>query len=271
MTRWLVSVYLAFVRAAFLKMLAYRMRYFTGVISYMVYFTTHFFLWRAIYADRSPDETLGGFDQAAMITYIAVGWMGRSFYFNNVDREIAQWVQEGEIASALIRPVSFHGMMVASAFGESLFRLLFFTAPISAVLFFLFPIGGPASAVAAVSFVLSLLLSLLVLVHINLLVGLSSFHLKSIQGVIRAKHYLLELLSGLLLPISLFPGWLETLSRYLPFRALAYLPSSVYLGRLGGAEMIEALLVQGVWVVLLAGLCVLCWRRAARRLTVQGG
>jgi ABC-2 type transport system permease protein len=87
----------------------------------------------------------------------------------------------------------------------------------------------------------------------------------------RAKHYLLELLSGLLLPITFFPDWMATLSQWLPFQAIAFLPSSIYLGRLQGSALGQALLTQVFWVVALALLCTWTWRRAARRLTVQGG
>ena len=30
-----------------------------------------------------------------MTTYIAIAWMARAFYFNNIDREIAMEIQEG--------------------------------------------------------------------------------------------------------------------------------------------------------------------------------
>lgn len=269
MIRRRLRAYLAFVRASFLKMLAYRLRYTTGVFSYLIYVATYFFLWKSVYAESG--ETIAGFDLPTLVSYVAVGWIGRSFYFNSIDREIADLVVEGEIAGTLARPISFQWMLVAGALGESLFRLVFFSLPIAVVLFLVFPIRLPATALDALAFGVSSLLSLLVFVHINFLVGLSALSLKSIQGILRAKHYLIELLSGLLLPITFFPEWLAVLTRWLPFQAIAYLPTSIYLGRFEGEELFQALGIQLGWALALAALSLAIWGRAARRLTIQGG
>ncbi len=266
-----IGPYLGFFSGTFQKMLAYRLRYFTGWISYLVYVTTYYYLWRAAYAAAPAGGEIRGFTLDEMVTWIAVGWCARSFYFNNVDRELGELVQNGQIALALSRPVSFQGSIVASALGEALFRLLFFNLPISAVVFLLFPVQGPASVLHAAAFALSLLLALLILVHVNFLVGMCAFPLKNIDGVMRAKHYMLELLSGLLIPVSMFPPSLQEVSRFLPFQAISSISTSIWLGRLSGADLWRGLGVQAAWAAGLAAACALVWRRATRRLTVQGG
>jgi len=276
-----LGAYKGFVEATFHKMLAYRLRYFTGIVSYLVYVTTYYFLWKAAYSSLPAGETtIRGFTFWQMVTYVAVGWCSRSFYFNNVDREIAEQVQNGTIGVALARPVSYQGTVVAGALGEAFFRLLFLNVPISAVIFLLFPVSAPASPLDAAAFALSLVLALLVLVHLNFLVGMCAFPLKNIDGVMRAKHYMLELLSGLVIPVSMFPGWLQTVSQWLPFQAIAFIPNSIWLGKnvqggnanvLGSHHLVVALGIQLAWVVVLAGACALVWNRATKRLTVQGG
>jgi len=263
--------YLGFVQATFHKMLAYRLRYVTGIVSYLVYVTTYYYLWRAAWSALPPGATLRGFTFDEMVTWVAVGWCARSVYFNNVDRELGEQVQSGQIALALSRPVSFQGTVVAGALGEAVFRLLFFNVPISAVIFLLFPVSGPASALHAAAFALSLLLALLVLTHVNFLIGLCAFALKNVDGVMRAKHYLLELLSGLLIPVSMFPAPLKAVSDCLPFAAISQVPTSIWLGRLEGAALRDGLALQTAWAIGLGAASALLWRRAARRLTVQGG
>ena len=34
-----------------------------------------------------------------MTTYVAIAWMARAFYFNNIDREIAMEIQDGKCRS----------------------------------------------------------------------------------------------------------------------------------------------------------------------------
>ena len=252
-------------------MLAYRLRYYTGVLTYLVYVTTYFFLWKAFYEGREDTATVGGFGLAELQSYVVVGWLARSFYFNNVDREIARLVQEGELALNLIRPVSFPLQMFCDALGQSLFRLVFFTPPIALTLALVFPVSPPASLVHALCFLLSCALSMLILMQFNFLVGLTAMRLKSIQGVIRAKHYFLELASGLLMPISFFPDSIAAVSRWLPFESIAYLPVSIYLGRREGIELWTSLGAQLAWTVVLMVLVQVFWKRASRQVTIHGG
>ena len=129
MTLPLVGPYLGFVSGTFQKMLAYRLRYYTGIVSYLIYVAINYFIWKAVFADRAPGALIDGYDLAGMTTYVAVGWIARSFYFNNVDREIGDQVQKGEIALALARPVSYQGTVLAGAIGEGTFRFLCFSLP----------------------------------------------------------------------------------------------------------------------------------------------
>ena len=74
-----LGAYTAFVRAKFHEMLAYRLRYYTGIVSYLVYVSTYFFLWRAVYTHRADGESLHGFDLDSLVTYVAIGWLARFF------------------------------------------------------------------------------------------------------------------------------------------------------------------------------------------------
>jgi ABC-2 type transport system permease protein len=267
----LVGPYLGFVSGTFQKMLAYRLRYYTGIVSYLIYVAINYFIWKAVYADRPPGTLLDGYDFVGMTTYVSIGWIARSFYFNNVDREIGDQVQKGEIALALARPVSYQATILAGAIGEGTFRFFCFTVPVAVVIFLIFPVAAPASALHAAAFVVSIWLALLLLTHLNFLVGMCAFPLKSIDGVMRAKHYLLEILSGLLLPLAMFPNWLKSLSRWLPFQQISFVPTSIWLGKLQGQELALALARQALWVLLFAATCAFVWRRVTSRLTIQGG
>ena len=119
-------VYAEFVRVGFVNTLAYRLRYYTGIVTYFIYVSIYYFIWKAIYEQSSEIE---GFDFGHMLTYIAIGWIIRSFYFNNIDQEIAQAVSEGKLVMDLIKPVRPQFMYIAQALGESLFRLALLSTP----------------------------------------------------------------------------------------------------------------------------------------------
>ena len=139
---------LPFARIGFLNMLAYRARYYVGVLTYLFNVAVYFFIWRAVFRHA---DSVAGLTLQQMITYVAVGWAIRSFYFNEIDRDLATQVQEGRLAMSLIRPVDFQTVMIADAAGQSAFRAVLFTIPISFVLALLFPLQPPASAAAGLS------------------------------------------------------------------------------------------------------------------------
>jgi len=262
------SAYLEFIRIRFLTMLAYRVNYYSGIVIYSLNIGVYYFLWKAIYGDASQ---LGGFSAAQITTYVAVSWMARSFYFNNLDREIANEIRDGSVAIQMIRPYSYLLVKFMQGFGEGLFRLVMFMLPGLVVVMLLFPLDLPKEPWRWAVFFLMILFSFLINSQINLLTGMIAFWLENNQGVISFKRVMVDLFSGVVLPISFFPGWARTVLEWLPFQAIAYLPGSAFTGTLSGSEVVFAIGIQAVWSVALILPIMLMWRAARRRMFVQGG
>ncbi len=264
-------VYAAFARTAFLKMLAYRLRYYTGILTYLLFVAVHYFIWLAIFAGQEPGATVRGFTLEEMVTYVAIGWVARTFYHSNVDLEINELVKTGQISTFLVRPVNFQLLMISQAVGEALFRICMFSVPVLLTITFLFPIEPPASAADGALFFLSTVIGFLILALFNFAVGLLAFWLKSIQGVMRAKYVLLQLASGLLLPLPFFPEPIESVLELLPFQAIAYIPLRFYLGKVPSEELLSIFLHQLFWIAVLLFLGQRLWWWAMKKLTLQGG
>lgn len=266
-----LSPYIAFIKRAFLEMLAYRMRYYTGILTYTIFVSVNYFIWQAVYASRPEGALIKGFSLPEMITYIAVGWIARSFYYSTLDESINDIVSKGSITNYLTRPVDFQLLLFAEAIGESLFRLIFFSLPIGLVIAFIFPILPPTSFNNFLLFILSTFLGFFVFAALNFMVGLVSFSLMSIRGILRAKYFIVQLLSGLLIPMSFFPDWFREVTSWLPFSSIAYLPLRFYLGKVDSNEVFTLILQQCVWIILLVLMGRFFWKRAVSKLVIQGG
>jgi ABC-2 type transport system permease protein len=264
----LTRLYWEFGRVGFVNTLAYRLRYFTGIITYFIYVSVYYFIWKAIYEHSASIE---GFDFAHLLTYVGVGWIIRSFYFNSIDQELAYQVTEGRLAMDLIKPVNIQMMYVARAAGESIFRLGLLTIPTALVLFLVYPLRPPASAWHAGAFLLSVVLSFFIVAAINFAVGTFALRLQSILGLLRAKFFLLELFSGLLLPISFFPEAFQKVFKLLPFEYISYVPMLIYLGKLNGRGLLFAIGWQVFWVAALLAAGDALWRWSSRKVIIQGG
>jgi ABC-2 type transport system permease protein len=263
-----LSPYYAMGRVAFLQILAYRLRYFTGIVTYLVNVTVYYFIWKALY--RQGGE-IQGFRFGQMITYVSVGWIIRTFYFNNIDREMANDILHGHIASKLSRPVNYQWMQIFQAAGESYFRILFFTIPAGLAIILIYPVEKPVAIGQFLFFLISIFLAFLIFAAFNFMVGTCAVYLQSILGLIRAKYFLVEILSGLIIPISFFPTWMRTLSTCLPFQHISFSPLMIYMGKITGWQLAETLFVEMAWSIGLLILGQWFWRKAVHKLVVQGG
>lgn len=267
--RGLLAKYAEFIRIGFVNILAFRLRYYTGIITYLINVTVYYFIWRAVFAQSSAP--IAGFSLPRILTYVNVGWIIRSFYWNTIDQEMAYEVIDGKIAMDFIKPVSVQWMWLTRAMGESAFRLILLTAPTAIVVTLLFPVLPPASVPHFALFLLASIGSFLLMGAINFLIGTCAIPLKSILALIRAKYWLTELLSGLLVPISFFPRPLQVVSSWLPFEHIAYTPLQIYLGMLPPSAMLRRLALQYLWVAALLWLGHVWWVRASRKITIHGG
>jgi ABC-2 type transport system permease protein len=99
-------------------------------------------------------------------------------------------------------------------------------------------------------------LAVLIKFGVVYLVGLLGFWTHNGWGLVNGRIALTRLFSGALVPLPFMPGWLESLAQALPFQAMVYLPSTIYLGR-----------QPDPW----AALGRLAFARAVQQVTIHGG
>jgi ABC-2 type transport system permease protein len=171
----------------------------------------------------------------------------------------------------LIKPVDELWMWFSRAMGESAFRLGLLTVPTAIVVAIIFPVQAPASRLNFLLFLVAAIGSFALMAAINFMIGTCAIPLKSILALIRAKYWLIELLSGLLIPISFFPKRLQTVLDWLPFEHIAYTPLQIYLGKYDARAAAFALAKQWIWIIVLFVLAQAWWSRAVKKITIQGG
>ena len=257
-----------FAKIGFVNMLAFRLRYYTGILTYFINVTVYYFIWRAVY---EADPGFASLSFREMLTYVSVAWIIRSLYFNNIDVQISQDIIEGKITTALLKPIDLQAATIARALGEAAFRMIMLTVPSAIVLFLVYRLQPPSSFTAFALFLLALLASVLIVSALNFIVGGFAVKMKSILGLLRAKFYIMDLLSGLIVPISLFPAPFREISEALPFQHIVYTPLMLYLGKLNGAEALWELGVSWAWVAGMIAMGSLFWRRMMRHMTIHGG
>ena len=78
-------------------------------------------------------------------------------------------------------------------------------------------------------------------------------------------------LSGRVAPLALMPVWLQDVATALPFYYVVAFPVEVITGRVAGTEILDRVLVLGIWFLLALALMNFVWRRAVRNFSAVGG
>jgi len=195
------------------------------------------------------------------------------------DPEVVQAVRSGGVSYDNLRPVDAYGFWFARSAGwlaaRALPRALMLGAAAGFGLRFVgltaWAWQAPASWAAALAFVISLGLALVVSTAVLMLLNITVVALLDERGVNALAAPFILVLSGNLLPLSLYPDGVSQLLELSPLAGILDTPLRIYLGTLSGQAAALGLLLQLFWasVIVLIGRASLAV--ALRRLEVQGG
>jgi ABC-2 type transport system permease protein len=59
--------------------------------------------------------------------------------------------------------------------------------------------------------------------------------------------------------------------QYFPFQAISYIPSMIFTEGIEGNEVFQAILLQGMWAIILLIPIQMLWISAKKRMIIQGG
>lgn len=248
------------------RVYAYRMFTYLGVLQVFLQLLLLRAVWQAVYGDRDSVE---GVPIETMVTYLTVVGLINFIIYPGIASEIGRRIEQGQVAVDMVRPVGFVRQMLALELGDSSGRWILLVIVIPGLMV----VGSlaPPSPVAALLFLVSLALAFAVSVLMWLLVGLSGFWLMHISGMSGLVGMTSSFLAGSMIPVWFMPGPLRTLVEWLPFQSINFLPASIWVGQATGWEMWRALGVQAFWVAVMGLLASWVWRRAQRRIVIQGG
>jgi ABC-2 type transport system permease protein len=120
-------------------------------------------------------------------------------------------------------------------------------------------------------FATSTLLALMLAASLVAAMTVSLFWTISGEGINRLTSPLIFFFSGIVIPLPLFPSWLQGLLAVLPFRGLIDTPFRIYMGVLTREAAAGAFVNQIVWTAVFVMLGRMILTRGVRRLVVQGG
>lgn len=227
-------------------------------------------LWRGLYAATG---TTAGLDREQAVTYAVLAVLAtrvRELDQYSGRDTVLQHMHFGTIVYWYLRPLPPQRYYALRALGEQIYgfawAIVGYAVCVAAGV-----VQPPKSAAVAGVFMVSLLLGQWVLYYIMLAIDQLCFFTLRNGAAMLILIFAQNLLSGVYAPLWFFPDWFITLSGFLPFQATLSVPLSLHVGRIQLSDAGAQLTIQAAWVVVLALLTRLVWRRAARRVISQGG
>lgn len=256
--------------------LQYRAAAFAGLFTQVVFGFMIIMVLLAFYASSDTPSPLS-IAQTVVYVWLAQALLGLMPW--NVDPAAREAIRTGDVVQELLRPVETYRMWYARALAWRCVRTGLRFVPMVTLAILVFPLIGlgrlamslPASMVALALFGVAVMLSALLSTAVTLLVQVVMLWTVSADGVLRIVPAIAMFLSGGLIPLPLFPDWMQPFMALQPLRGLVDTPSRLYSGDLIGAEALSALLWSVGWVVVLVAIGRWGLKRGLRRMVVAGG
>jgi len=270
-----LRVHWVILRTCIEERLVYRGDFMLGTLLRFLPIVTQIFLWGAIFGigTGAVRKEIQGFTYGDMVAYYLLTMVARAFSsMPGLASGIAREVRDGTMKKYLTQPVDMLGYLFWHRVAHKLVYYAVAIFPFTLVFWLCrgyFP-GWPDAFTIGV-FIASLAMSFLIGFLLETLIGLIAFWFMEVNSLLFIYMMFNYFLSGHMLPLDMFPGWLTAIVQYLPFKYLAYFPATAMLGRYTHHELMLEVMAQSAWVLGLLILNRLAYSRGVRRYAAHGG
>jgi ABC-2 type transport system permease protein len=265
--RSLADFYVTTMRTAVQQQFQYRAATYMYLVGMVAEPVIYLVVWSTI-ADQSGG-TVGGLTAGEFAAYYIVWTLVRTM---NIVFTPYGWewrIREGELSGQLLRPLHPIHYDLAWFAGGKVPWVLFYL-PIAVVLTLVFNPTFDVRPLEVAVFGVAVWGAYLIRTFNQTALGLICFWTTRVGALFQLYIVLELLLSGRLVPLTLFPEWVQTVAWFLPFRWTFYFPIQTLVGDLTNAELLGGLAMQVFWTVVGIGVFSLVWRYAIRRYTAVG-
>jgi ABC-2 type transport system permease protein len=254
------------VRVGLAEAVAYRAEMLVWLLS-----TTMPLVMLALMSAVAREGPVGRFDAADLTAYYLAALVVRLMTGAWVIWEVNFEIRQGTLAYRLLRPIHPLVAYAAENVGAMPLRLVA-VVPIAAIA--VVAAGGERLSrdpLLLALFPVALVGAWLITFLAMSVIGALAFWVESSGALFEVWLGLFGVFSGYLVPLELFPRWLELAARFLPFRYMLAFPVEMVIGLTPRREALGELAVQWAFVVALAAAARLAWRAGLRRFAAFGG
>jgi ABC-2 type transport system permease protein len=249
----------------------YRWNYFLRALFGLIPLAGTVFLWSAVFKERGG--SLHGYDYSSMIYYYLLTILVSNLVVPTEDEwQIAADIREGQINALLTKPMSYLAYRF-SIFLSGRLVYAFVTLPPIALIFVYFRdyIVLPDDPLVYLLTAVSILMAAFIQFFITYSLAMFAFWILEITTIVFIVYSFEYFLGGQMFPIDIMPSAIQAVMKWLPFYYELFCPVAIFLGRLKGADVVQALAIQCGWLLLTWTWARFMWQRGLGHYQAVGG
>jgi|GEM_PF-1284068 len=252
------------------EVLYYKASFLFNLFTPFILLAGQFMLWHALF-NMSETGIIGAYTRPQMYTFIIAAFAINNLLTWSSENNLSREIRSGTVASRFIRPVPFLTQSLAGMTGFLIPQSIV-NFSIVGLLFVLFgshlviPSAGTL-VLALISLILGLILRMVLVSCISLICFFTTSHL----GLTWTRTAITEFFSGALIPVTMFPGWLMTVSFATPFPLMLQTPISIFLGEPTYFPLYTTFALQIGWTLVFFVLHQLLYSKIRKNVSFAGG
>lgn len=254
--------------------IAYRAEYYMSLVLNPLRFFALVMIWYFIYNANGITE-IKGYELTGLITYFMISTIVYIITYNNIPENFQDEITKGDFIVNLLKPVYYPFIWLLKKIARRGFAFLIEVIPLFIIfaLFFkkYFIIGDIGF------FLVSVLFAFFISYLVSSLIACIAFWFINIRSLAWLLRFVISFSSGMFVPITLFPSFLEKILNFLPFKYLSYVPTNIYLGKFSkdiALPFVDTvyfqLIMQVVWIAILYLLLRFTWKRGVKKFAGVG-
>src|SRR5439155_3901894 len=128
----------------------------------------------------------------------------------------------------------------------------------------------PSSVVIYLLSITSLVMAAFIQFFITYSLAMMAFWILEISTIVFIVYSFEYFIGGQMFPVDIMPIGVQAVLKWLPFYYELFCPIAIFLGRLHGAELIQALIIQLCWLAVTWAVAQLMWKRGLGRYQAVG-
>lgn len=245
----------------------YKSNFWLFTLNRIVEIVVYIFVWQAIY---NQTGNAGGLTISQMVTYYILAISFSSIATWGINETMAHSIRNGQINKELLNPITYFQYYFGINLGELAFAGVIGIATFIICAIF-WKLVLPANLLDFLLCIIVIILGIPITFFIQMIVGICGFYTNSIWGMQILRKAIIQIFSGIIAPITLFPIWFQKLSVWLPFKELIYTPINIWLGQVDYSQIMFVIVKQIIWGIILYIIAKLFFNHAIKNVTINGG